>query len=522
APRGQPEGVDEFRRVGHFENHQIVLRERAGLELVHPVGRVHALDIRVGGGFRAKEIIGEGDAVFHQLIGDQAVFLRGKDVRAQVEIVEFVVDELEGQHERLLWRSSLFLVFCEKPIPHPLRGIGMTKNVYTLPRWGRAMLDPYTESVFAFEDEIGKREQRACIFGVAMAVEASFGTARVNEGQAARTVQSAGIAHQGDKFLRLHGMEFLFFEYARDQFARLAVAIFHGVDQRQRDFAFFQIAEHRLAELLAGSGEVEKVVHKLEGQTGIAPIFREGLFVLVAQAAQHATEPRAAAEEAGGFVGGQFQGIFLGHIHAADLGKLQEFAFDHFLGEINQDVEHMEIAFFEGNLKGLHVEPIAGEDAAVIAPAGIRRRAATARVGAVNHVVMNECGAVKELDDGGQANGAARFAAASGGVAVTKQEQRGAQALSAAAQQIARDFRNRLKRRGTLAGQLLLDLHEVDAHQFKNLFGRENCDDWPPATAALIQRDTAGGAVPDRVSGKNRRKFTVVARATSSSGKSLT
>src|SRR5208282_4774240 len=75
----------------------------------------------IGGRFRAKEIIGEGDAVLHQLIGHQAIFLRGKDVCVQVEIVAFVVDELEGQHERSLWRNGLFQVFCEKQIPRSTR-----------------------------------------------------------------------------------------------------------------------------------------------------------------------------------------------------------------------------------------------------------------------------------------------------------------------------------------------------------------------------------------------------------------
>jgi hypothetical protein len=51
-------------------------------------------------------------------------------------------------------------------------------------------------------------------------------------------------------------------------------------------------------------------------------------------------------------------------------------------------------------VEGLHVEPIAGEDAAVIAPAGISGRAAAASVGAVDDVVVNESGAVKEFDYG--------------------------------------------------------------------------------------------------------------------------
>jgi hypothetical protein len=34
------------------------------------------------------------------VIGDEAVFLRGEDVSAEVEVVIFVVDEFKGEHER--------------------------------------------------------------------------------------------------------------------------------------------------------------------------------------------------------------------------------------------------------------------------------------------------------------------------------------------------------------------------------------------------------------------------------------
>ena len=62
----------------------------------------------------------------------------------------------------------------------------------------------------------------------------------------------------------------------------------------------------------------------------------------------------------------------------------------------------MEIAFFESDLEGLHIQPIARQHAAMIAPAGIRRGAAAARVGAIDHIVVDQRGAVKQFDDGGQ------------------------------------------------------------------------------------------------------------------------
>jgi hypothetical protein len=119
---------------------------------------------------------------------------------------------------------------------------------------------------------------------------------------------------------------------------------------------------------------------------------------------------------------------------------LQEFAFDHFLGEIDEDIEDVEIALFEGNLERLHVEPIAGEDAAMIAPAGVGGGTAAASVGAVNHIVVDESGTVEEFDDGSETNGATRIGGAAAGITVAEKEQRGTEAFAAATEKITGDF----------------------------------------------------------------------------------
>ena len=102
----------------------------------------------------------------------------------------------------------------------------------------------------------------------------------------------------------------------------------------------------------------------------------------------------------------RLQSVIFGDVDAADFFELNEFAFDHFLREVDQNVEDAEIAFFEGHLERLHVQPVAGENAAMIAPAGIGRRTAAAGVGAVDDVVVNQRGAVKQFDDRGETNGA--------------------------------------------------------------------------------------------------------------------
>ena len=116
--------------------------------------------------------------------------------------------------------------------------------------------------------------------------------------------------------------------------------------------------------------------------------------------------------------------------------------------------KHAEVAFLEGHLERLHVEPIAGQDAAMVSPARVGRRPAAARIGAIDHVVVDEGGAMDQLDDGAQAHG--------GGALVTRisggqQEQRGAQALASSAEQVTGDFGHRLARQAGLLRDLPFD-----------------------------------------------------------------
>jgi len=64
---------------------------------------------------------------------------------------------------------------------------------------------------------------------------------------------------------------------------------------------------------------------------------------------------------------------------------------------------------------------------------------AAARVGAVDHVVVDQRGAVQKFDDGGEANGAAILAAR---VACGEKQESGAQALPSPAEQVRGDFRD--------------------------------------------------------------------------------
>ena len=109
----------------------------------------------------------------------------------------------------------------------------------------------------------------------------------------------------------------------------------------------------------------------------------------------------------------------------------------------------------------------------MIAPFGIGGRAAAACVGAVDHVIVNQRGAVQKFDDGGEPNAAAVFAAR---VTCGKKQERGAQALPSAAQQICGDFRDSGEGCVALPRELFLDEDEVVADEIKNLFSGEQRD----------------------------------------------
>jgi len=79
-------------------------------------------------------------------------------------------------------------------------------------------------------------------------------------------------------------------------------------------------------------------------------------------------------------------------------------------------------------LEGLHVEPVAGQNAAVVAPAGVSAWTATASVSGVDYIIVDQGGAVKEFDDRGEADGAG---AAMSGIARGKQQESGPEAFAA-------------------------------------------------------------------------------------------
>ncbi len=102
-------------------------------------------------------------------------------------------------------------------------------------------------------------------------------------------------------------------------------------------------------------------------------------------------------------------------------------------------LEHAEVFLLQRNAEGLHVKPIAGQHAFLVAPGGIGRRPAAAHIGAINDVVVNQGCRVDHLHYRAQAYRS--------GTGVTQQvrgqqQQRWANALAAALAQVLGNFRD--------------------------------------------------------------------------------
>ena len=187
-------------------------------------------------------------------------------------------------------------------------------------------------------------------------------------------------------------------------------------------------------------------------------------------------------------MGRELKRVFFGDVHAADLGELQQFAFDHFLREIDQDIENAEIALFERHLERLHVEPVAGENAAMIAPARIRGRAAAARVGAVDDIVVDQRRAVKQLDDGGELIALGRDGRHNARRAATARGEGACRLRRGDKLEISETGRKAV---GGLSRQFLFHKDEIVSDEIKNLPDCEQRDGFPPCLHKPFSRNAS-------------------------------
>jgi hypothetical protein len=177
----------------------------------------------------------------------------------------------------------------------------------------------------------------------------------------------------------------------------------------------------------------------------------------------HREEPRRLAVH-------QFHAVRLGHVHAADAVELHEFALDHDLGKPDQQVERGEVPLPQGDLERLHVQPVAGQHAGMVAPLGVSRRAAAARPRGVDNVVVHQRGRVDQLDHGAQVDGAARCASGVARNQPRREKQQGrAQPLPSGRMEVLADGRDGIDRCHALGRQLALHLDQVAVDEVEDL-----------------------------------------------------
>ena len=135
--------------------------------------------------------------------------------------------------------------------------------------------------------------------------------------------------------------------------------------------------------------------------------------------------------------------------------------------EADQQIENQEIALAQRDLEGLHVQPVACQHAGVIAPLDVAGRAAAARFGGVDDVVMHQGCGVEQLDHRRHLNRAGSCIAVSHQLGRHQQQGR-AQPLAAGRLQIAPDGGDRVHGSHRLGGNLLLHLFQVVLDQVEN------------------------------------------------------
>ena len=203
-------------------------------------------------------------------------------------------------------------------------------------------------------DEAGDPEEGALGFGVGEVGDGEAGGFGVGAGRVHGVVEGAVALQDLDDLGVGDAVEAAVGEDGADGFAVGAGAALEGVNDGQGGFAFAEVAGDGFAEDFFGGGEVEDVVDDLEGEAEVAAVFAELRFDLFACFGDGGPKLHGDLEEAGGLAEDEVEVLFFVD-EVAELFDLEELAFDHLLGERDEEFEDAEVAFFEGGGEGLHV-----------------------------------------------------------------------------------------------------------------------------------------------------------------------
>src|ERR1700722_20868296 len=102
-------------------------------------------------------------------------------------------------------------------------------------------------SIIAVENKIWHGAQRTPVVRSPIPVQASLGARGKIERGSTRAVQCPGFVYERSDLFRANAVKPFFLEHCAHQTLPCRPIAFQRVDQGQRDLAFLQIAQHRLA-----------------------------------------------------------------------------------------------------------------------------------------------------------------------------------------------------------------------------------------------------------------------------------
>ncbi len=131
------------------------------------------------------------------------------------------------------------------------------------------------------------------------------------------------------------------------------------------------------------------------------------------------------------------------------------------------DVQDAEIALLDGDLEGLHVEPVAGEHAHGVAPLSVGGGTAAANLGLVDNVVMDEGSGVDNFNYGGELYRALALVSQEFG---GEQQERRTQPFASSGAQVFSDLGDGGDVRDGVAAKLFFNRDNVFTKQVKDFF----------------------------------------------------
>src|ERR1035437_2178736 len=203
---------------------------------------------------------------------------------------------------------------------------------------------PWGNLLVALDDKFRHPEQRAFVFRRGEIRDRGFRLNREGVGAqqsgfhgviALQNVEDVLVANADEPSLAHDGFNGLPFMHG---------AVVEGVDDRHGDFAFAEVAADGFAEDFFAGGEVEHVVHNLEGHADAVTVLAELFDLFGRSAAENSAQAHADGEEAGGFAIDEVE-MFLQGNKPAEFFNLEKLSLDHFLRELDQGIEDVEVTF---------------------------------------------------------------------------------------------------------------------------------------------------------------------------------